>query len=339
MTNIDNETQPESSNNVTGNTQFTCMIDGKTMKIIMKNFKYWTKEIGKHSNIMNKHIKEVKKLHDMFRKFVKDSLDFNNRLKNYAVKVSSIKKCLNGNCSNEGILVLLNDLLKESNDNYILAKELEKRLFVDGGVGFDEEDGIMKFFKKLVNSIFGYGESDDKKCGGIMNELIKIQNSLPGYIEDFENEIASNEKALISYEGDTRYIIYFFVVSNLARLTKMKVFEEAKKDAEKWLDEEKKVIKNQLSGKKNELKMINLFNDNLRTIILGISDIKTFWGEQIESIKNIITNLKNFESQKDQNIQQSLTVHILKKNWEDIERKCQSYNKVMNNVLYNDYLD
>ncbi|GBC21722.2 hypothetical protein GLOIN_2v1511683 [Rhizophagus irregularis DAOM 181602=DAOM 197198] len=172
-----------------------------------------------------------------------------------------------------------------------------------------------------------------------MNELIKIQNSLPGYIEDFENEIASNEKALISYEGDTRYIIYFFVVSNLARLTKMKVFEEAKKDAEKWLDEEKKVIKNQLSGKKNELKMINLFNDNLRTIILGISDIKTFWGEQIESIKNIITNLKNFESQKDQNIQQSLTVHILKKNWEDIERKCQSYNKVMNNVLYNDYLD
>ncbi|CAB4436824.1 unnamed protein product [Rhizophagus irregularis] len=302
------------------------------MKIIMKNFKYWTKEIGKHSNIMNKHIKEVKKLYDMFRKFVKDSLDFNNRLKNYAVKVSFIKKCLNENCSNEGILVLLNDLLKESNENYILAKELEKRLYVDVGVSFDDKGGVMKYIKKLVNSIIGYG-------GGIMNEIRKIQNSLPGYIEDFKNEIASDEKALISYKGDTLYIIYFFVVSNLARFTEMKVFEKAKKDAENWLKEEKKVIKNQLSGKQDELKMINLFNDNLETIYFGIGEINTFWGEQSESIKNIITNLKNFESQKDQNIQQSLTVHILNKNWEDIERKCQSYNKVMNNVLYNDYLD
>lgn len=73
MTNFDNETQPESSrNNILENTQVTYILDDKKMKKIMKKFKKCT-EIN-NSNILTKHVEGIKKLHEIFRKFIKDSL-------------------------------------------------------------------------------------------------------------------------------------------------------------------------------------------------------------------------------------------------------------------------
>ncbi|PKK68720.1 hypothetical protein RhiirC2_749685 [Rhizophagus irregularis] len=163
-----------------------------------------------------------------------------------------------------------------------------------------------------------------------MNELIKIQNSL----RNFENVIASDERALVSYKGDTFYAVYFFVISNLAKFTKMKVCEEAVRETEKWIEEKKKEIKSQLNNKRSELNMINLFDDNLKAIISGIGSIKTFWGIQIENIEYITKNLEKFG--EGQSIQRRRIVHILEQKWKNVERECQIYNKAMNDVLNND---
>ncbi|CAB4393454.1 unnamed protein product [Rhizophagus irregularis] len=201
--------------------------------------------------------------------------------------------------------------------NHKLAKDLENKLFLDEGDG-----GIIKGLKNFLNRIFG-----DKR---IMNELIKIQNSL----RNFENVIASDERALVSYKGDTFYAVYFFVISNLAKFTKMKVCEEAVRETEKWIEEKKKEIKSQLNNKRSELNMINLFDDNLKAIISGIGSIKTFWGIQIENIEYITKNLEKFG--EGQSIQRRRIVHILEQKWKNVERECQIYNKAMNDVLNND---
>ncbi|CAB4473917.1 unnamed protein product [Rhizophagus irregularis] len=228
-----------------------------------------------------------------------------------------MKMIMNNNYSGEDILILLNDLLAESKENHKLAKDLENKLFLDEGDG-----GIIKGLKNFLNRIFG-----DKR---IMNELIKIQNSL----RNFENVIASDERALVSYKGDTFYAVYFFVISNLAKFTKMKVCEEAVREAEKWIEGKKKEIKSQLNNKRSELNMINLFDDNLRAIISGIGSIKTFWGIQIENIEYITKNLEKFG--EGQSIQRRRIVHILEQKWKNVERECQIYNKAMNDVLNND---
>ncbi|PKY48617.1 hypothetical protein RhiirA4_464260 [Rhizophagus irregularis] len=104
MTNIDNEIQPESSkNNILENTKVMCILDDKKMKRIMKKFKNCT-EI-KNSNILTKQVKGVKKLYEIFREFIKDSLDFNKRLKNYSLDILFFTECFNdNNCSDEDIL-------------------------------------------------------------------------------------------------------------------------------------------------------------------------------------------------------------------------------------------
>ncbi|GBB90406.1 hypothetical protein RclHR1_17360002 [Rhizophagus clarus] len=114
------------------------------MKMNMKKFKHCT-EI-KHSNILTEHIEGVKELYRIFHKFVKDSLDFNNRLKNYSLDILFFTECFNNNCNDKEILILLNDLLEESKENHRLAKELEERLFIDEEVG-EEDGGSMKELK------------------------------------------------------------------------------------------------------------------------------------------------------------------------------------------------
>ncbi|CAB4436825.1 unnamed protein product [Rhizophagus irregularis] len=298
MTNIDNEIQPESSkNNILENTKVMCILDDKKMKRIMKKFKNCT-EI-KNSNILTKQVEGVKKLYEIFREFIKDSLDFNKRLKNYSLDILFFTECFNdNNCSDEDILVLLKDLLKESKKNHGLAKELERRLFVD------EEDG--------------------------------------GHILDFKTKINSEEKVLISYEGGVFYSLCIGILLKVASLidivTNEKSIEEAVINiAENWLEGEREEIRNQLKNNQNELNMINLFDDNLKTIIIGVGKIRTFWNAQIEIIEYLIENLERFG--KGQHIQRRRIVRVLEQRWKNVERECQIYNEAMNDLLHDEYIE
>ncbi|CAG8658924.1 2845_t:CDS:2 [Rhizophagus irregularis] len=311
MTNINNEIQPESSkNNILENTKVMCILDDKKMKSIMKKFKNCTKI--KNSNILTKQVEGVKKLYEIFREFIKDSLDFNKRLKNYSLDILFFTECFNdNNCSDEDILVLLKDLLKESKKNHGLAKGLERRLFVD------EEDGIM-------------------------NELKKIKSSLQGHILDFKTKINSEEKVLISYEGGVFYSLCIGILLKVASLidlvTNEKSYEEAVINiAENWLEEEREEIRNQLKNNQNELNMINLFDDNLKTIIIGVGKIRTFWNAQIEIIEYLIENLERFG--KGQHIQRRRIVRVLEQRWKNVERECQIYNEAMNDLLHDEYIE
>uniref|UniRef100_U9U313 Uncharacterized protein n=1 Tax=Rhizophagus irregularis (strain DAOM 181602 / DAOM 197198 / MUCL 43194) TaxID=747089 RepID=U9U313_RHIID len=286
MTNINNEIQPESSkNNILENTKVMCILDDKKMKSIMKKFKNCTKI--KNSNILTKQVEGVKKLYEIFQ-------------------------CFNdNNCSDEDILVLLKDLLKESKKNHGLAKGLERRLFVD------EEDGIM-------------------------NELKKIKSSLQGHILDFKTKINSEEKVLISYEGGVFYSLCIGILLKVASLidlvTNEKSYEEAVINiAENWLEEEREEIRNQLKNNQNELNMINLFDDNLKTIIIGVGKIRTFWNAQIEIIEYLIENLERFG--KGQHIQRRRIVRVLEQRWKNVERECQIYNEAMNDLLHDEYIE
>ncbi|PKY48618.1 hypothetical protein RhiirA4_525621 [Rhizophagus irregularis] len=293
MTNIDNEIQPESSkNNILENTKVMCILDDKKMKRIMKKFKNCT-EI-KNSNILTKQVKGVKKLYEIFREFIKDSLDFNKRLKNYSLDILFFTECFNdNNCSDEDILVLLKDLLKESKKNHGLAKGLERRLFVD------EED-------------------------------------------DFKTKINSEEKVLISYEGGVFYSLCIGILLKVASLidivTNEKSIEEAVINiAENWLEGKREEIRNQLKNNQNELNMINLFDDNLKTIIIGVGKIRTFWNAQIEIIEYLIVNLERFG--KGQHIQRRRIVRVLEQRWKNVERECQIYNEAMNDLLHDEYIE
>ncbi|PKY31055.1 hypothetical protein RhiirB3_488084 [Rhizophagus irregularis] len=332
MTNIDNEIQPESSkNNILENTKVMCILDDKKMKSIMKKFKNCT-EI-KNSNILTKQVEGVKKLYEIFREFIKDSLDFNKRLKNYSLDILFFTECFNdNNCSDEDILVLLKDLLKESKKNHGLAKGLERRLFVD-----EEDGGFMKELKNLIDIIFF-----DKRNEGIMNELKKIKSSLQGHILDFKTKINSEEKVLISYEGGVFYSLCIGILLKVASLidlvTNEKSYEEAVINiAENCLEEEREEIRNQLKNNQNELNMINLFDDNLKTIIIGVGKIRTFWNAQIEIIEYLIENLERFG--KGQHIQRRRIVRVLEQRWKNVERECQIYNEAMNDLLHDEYIE
>ncbi|CAB4436899.1 unnamed protein product [Rhizophagus irregularis] len=332
MTNIDNEIQPESSkNNILENTKVMCILDDKKMKRIMKKFKNCT-EI-KNSNILTKQVKGVKKLYEIFREFIKDSLDFNKRLKNYSLDILFFTECFNdNNCSDEDILVLLKDLLKESKKNHGLAKGLERRLFVD-----EEDGGFMKELKNLIDIIFV-----DKRNEGIMNELKKINSSLQGHILDFKTKINSEEKVLISYEGGVFYSLCIGILLKVASLidivTNEKSIEEAVINiAENWLEGKREEIRNQLKNNQNELNMINLFDDNLKTIIIGVGKIRTFWNAQIEIIEYLIENLERFG--KGQHIQRRRIGRVLEQRWKNVERECQIYNEAMNDLLHDEYIE
>ncbi|GBC08395.1 hypothetical protein RclHR1_08080009 [Rhizophagus clarus] len=322
MTNIDIEIQAESSrNNILDNTQITCILDDRKMKMIMEKFKYCT-EIK--SNIATRHVEEVKELYEIFRNFIKDSLDFNIRLKKYSRSVLFFTECFNND--DDEILVLLRDLLKESKENSRLAKELVKRLFVE-----ERNDGYLKKFIKFINKIFS-----DKR---IMNELINTQNSLQVCIQDFKNEIASDEKALISYEDSVTVAVLLKLSVSLEPLDNVagtNYHEKAKILAEYLKEEEKKELINQLHDKKIELNMINIFDKSLKSIIMGISDIKTFWEEQVEIIEYFIENLENFSG--GENIQRRQIVRALEEKWKNVENECTSYGRTMKYILHNDYI-
>ncbi|GBB90405.1 hypothetical protein RclHR1_17360001 [Rhizophagus clarus] len=266
MTNIDNETQAES-----------CILDNKKMKMIMEKFKHCT-EIK--SNFITSHIEEVKKLYEIFRNFLKDSLDFNIRLKKYSRNVLFFTECFNDNsCTHNEILALLKDLLEESKKNHGLAKELGKKLFDD-----ERNGGFMGELDGFISKPFG-----DKR---IMNELIKTKNSLQILIQDINNKIDLDEKVLVLHEKSTFNTISLGVRLRLAAFLDSGTGKDIHKNAVK--EEGKKAFSNQLSNKKNELIVMNLFNEDLESIILIIDDIKTFWKDQVNIIECLMENLEKF---------------------------------------------
>ncbi|GBC08396.1 hypothetical protein RclHR1_08080010 [Rhizophagus clarus] len=284
------------------------------MKMIIEKFKYCTEM---KTNIATRHVEEVKKLYEIFRNFLKDSLDFNIRLKKYSRSVLFGTECLNDNsCTDNENLALLKDLLEESKKNHGLAKELGKRLF-DG----ERNGGFMGELDEFKSKTFG-----DKS---IMNELIKTQNSLQVHIQDIKNKIDLDEKTLELNEESTLNTLSLGVRLKVAAFLDNGTGKNVHKDAVK--KEGKKAFINQLSNKKNELIIMNLFNEDLKSIISRIDDIKTFWKGQVKIIECLIENLE--KSIGVEKIQRRQIARVLEERWKNMESECKGYSKAVNNIL------
>jgi hypothetical protein len=314
MSNINGETraQPElCEEDILNNAQVIRMMDfGNEVRLVMENFKDCEKIEIKHFNIINEHIEEVKKLHKIFREFVKESLDLNEQIEDYSYKIKYLADCFNdNNCSDEDILKLLKSHLKDSQKNCMLAKKLKNRLIND-------EENI-----------------------GIIGELRQIQNSTYGHIVDFKDEIDLDEKLIISYEGGAFYSICVFVLLNLAaaldyiNITSKK-FNLAKKMEIKLEDEKVVIKKNQLSNKRNELDIIKQFDENMSSIILGIGRIETFWDMQIRSIEFLIKKLKKLKTSGRERITQRQIVYSIEQKWKNVGKECQLYYIAMKKLLH-----
>ncbi|RGB41392.1 hypothetical protein C1646_685657 [Rhizophagus diaphanus] len=263
--------------------QASMMEFGKGMKKVMINFQDCTEKIKarrSRSSAISDHIKETKRLRNIFRQFVKESLDFNERLSNYSLDILFFVKCFKDydNYSDEAILELMYDLLEKSQENHDLSKELKNKI-----------------------------KADDES--GINDQLIKIQNSLPGHIGKIKDEINREKISALIPKGEgivsatTRYFIaLFFDVKNL------------------YL-------------KLDEIFTIKDFDNSLTSIILEIGKIETFWDAQTERIKYLIDNLSSGRG-----IQRERVVHNLEQKWKNVGNECQIYNRVMRDVLNRDRL-
>ncbi|RGB41395.1 hypothetical protein C1646_752195 [Rhizophagus diaphanus] len=307
MSNNDDRIQPKrSKDDILNDTQVISMMDfGKDIKMVMDNFKICEKIEIKHSDIITEHIKEVKKLQEIFCKFVNESLDLNDQLEEYSRNIFFFTECFIdiNNYSDEEILELLESHLKDSQKNYKLAKKL-KNILVNENVG-------------------------------IINKLSKIKNSTFDFIDDFE----SDEREIILYEGGTFYRYCIIVLLNLAYLampldvfTKKKPCKEFVAKSEKWLDKNNKI--EELNNKRNEIEMVKLFGENLRSIIRGISRIETFWDRQIRSIERLIGNLKRLDSSSEKRITQRQIVYNIGQKWKNVEKECELYYIEMKKLLH-----
>ncbi|GBC21719.2 hypothetical protein GLOIN_2v1511678 [Rhizophagus irregularis DAOM 181602=DAOM 197198] len=268
MSNNDDRIQPNRSKD---DTQVISMMDfGKEIKMIMENFKNCVKIEIKRSDIITENIKEVKKLQGVFREFVKESLDLNKQLEDYSRKIFFFTECFKDiNYSNEEISKLLKSHLKDSKKNYELAKKLKNR---------------------LVN--------DDENVG-IMSELSIIKDSTYNFTVDFENEIESDGREIVKYEGGT----FYRICGEIGRMRK-------------------------------EVEMVKLFSKNLRSIIMGIGRIETFWDSQIGSIEHLIDNLKRLKSSSRERITQRQIVYNIEHKWKNVEKECQLYYFAMKKLLH-----
>ncbi|GES80962.1 hypothetical protein GLOIN_2v1511678 [Rhizophagus clarus] len=294
MSNNDEETNPElNEDDILSNTQLIRMMDfGNEIKMIMDDFKNCEKIKVERSDIITEHIKEVKKLHKKFRKFVKESLNLNEQLEDYSDKILTFTKYFkDDNYPDDEILKLLKSYLKDSQRNYKLAKKLKNR---------------------LVN--------DDDENIGILSELTRIQNSTCEYIVDFENEVNSDESAVIKYDGE-------------------KPCEKfVRKKADQWLEYKKEVLRSPLNHKRNELDKLKIFDENLCSIIKGVGRIETFWDMQIRGIHDLIKKLKKLKSTGRGRINQRQAIDCIEKKWENVGKECQLYYITMKKLLHENKL-
>ncbi|CAB4436900.1 unnamed protein product [Rhizophagus irregularis] len=313
MSNNDDGIQPKrSKDDILNDTQVISMMDfGKEIKMIMENFKNCVKIEIKRSDIITENIKEVKKLQGIFREFVKESLDLNKQLEDYSRKIFFFTECFKDiNYSNEEISKLLKSHLKDSKKNYELAKKLKNR---------------------LVN--------DDENVG-IMSELSIIKDSTYNFTVDFENEIESDGREIVKYEGGTFYRYCVIVLLNLAKFldvfTEKKPCKEYVAKSEEWLDKNDKIEEFgiQLNNKRKEVEMVKLFSENLGSIVMGISRIETFWDSQIGSIEHLIDNLKRLKSSSRERITQRQIVYNIEHKWKNVEKECQLYYFAMKKLLH-----
>ncbi|PKC01124.1 hypothetical protein RhiirA5_402956 [Rhizophagus irregularis] len=178
------------------NVQASMMEFGKGMQKVMINFQDCTEKIKARRSrfsAISDHIKETKRLRNIFRQFVKESLKFNEHLSNYSLDILFFVKCFKDydNYSDEDILELMYDLLEKSQENHDLSKELKNKI-----------------------------KADDES--GINDQLINIQNSLSGHIGKIKDEINREKISALIPKGEgivsatTRYFIaLFFDVKNL----------------------------------------------------------------------------------------------------------------------------
>ncbi|CAB5322425.1 unnamed protein product [Rhizophagus irregularis] len=178
------------------NVQASMMEFGKGMQKVMINFQDCTEKIKARRSrfsAISDHIKETKRLRNIFSQFVKESLKFNERLSNYSLDILFFVKCFKDydNYSDEDILELMYDLLEKSQENHDLSKELKNKI-----------------------------KADDES--GINDQLINIQNSLSGHIGKIKDEINREKISALIPKGEgivsatTRYVIaLFFDVKNL----------------------------------------------------------------------------------------------------------------------------
>jgi hypothetical protein len=272
---------PNNDNNNDDNVPVSMMEFGKGMQKIMINFQNCTDRINiRRSGAISDHIREIRRLRNMFREFVNDSLRINERLSYYSLDILFFIECFkdSDNYSDEVILELMNDLLEKSRENHGLSKELKNRI-----------------------------KSDDEP--GINDHLIRIQNSLPGHIDNINEEINRERVSALIPRGNglasalTRYVVsIFFDVRHLYR-------------------------------KLDEIVTIKDFNDNLNSIILQIGKTETFWSMQIQRIEYLINNLRSGRG-----IQRERVVYNLEQKWKNVEKECQIYDRVMNDVLNRDRL-
>ncbi|GBC08393.1 hypothetical protein RclHR1_08080007 [Rhizophagus clarus] len=257
---------------------------GRGMRKLMINFQNCT-ERPRRYNAISDHIRETRRLRNMFRVLVRDSLEFNRRLSDYSLDISFFVRCFNNpdDYSDDDILVLLDGLLERARENLELSRELKGRI--------RNEDG-----------------------SGINDVLFQIQNSLPGRVDEINDEISEelNRRRLSALiprgnnlvSAVVRYTIAFFI--DVRRIY----------------------------HKLDDIVTIKDFDDSLTSIILGVGKIENFWETQTERIEYLIGNLGT-----GRHIERQRVVFNLEQKWKNVERECQIYNRVMNDVLNRDRLN
>jgi hypothetical protein len=340
------------------------MIDfGKKTQSVMDHFKKCEEIEFDDSKIISFVISLIKKQRGIFHKFVNGSIKLSDNLGDYSIDILFFADRFNNDrYSDEEFLELLHDLLIKSEENKRLTEELKNILVTEEESVNKVED--LEDLNKILENIKNYEPTNF----GIKNKLVIIENILSKYIEMIkeypclidsdtkfkiikekikknvcqENTYAHAKIAtiagigcliaagpaaaatVVATEGIATFLgtasaLHTFI--GFVEHIKSKIKEGSINDLNKELNTEVSEL----------IEKIKPFTKNLKLIILEIDVIGRFWENQSNRIKDLIKKLERFEGEKRHKKDQ--IVYSIETKWKDVERECQIYSQVMDDLL------
>jgi hypothetical protein len=264
--------------------------------------------------------------------------------------------------SNEEILDLLRDLLKESEKNYDLTKELKNIIskgtnetFIgrlnttlnvnDENIGTSREEINENEFIERLDEII-----NDENIG-MKEELINIHNFLRDYIDEINkspHKIDSVQKSkvrvmlskILKFLKDHPYCTAFGTLVFIGGFVLVNRVIIAILVCLACLAVSAGIVCNDVAMRRERdglVEKINHVCDGFSPIVSEIDKIEVFWSEQIERIKYLIDNLSKFTNEN-AHVKRQRIVNRIEKKWKDVGEDCKNYSRLMRDALNRDSL-